>query len=359
MSDLSIKLWNLEFAHPVMPAAGPPVMDANALAACARGGASALVAKTISTSAAVIPHPNMADFKSHFLNTELWSELPPEQWIEHELPAARKLGLPLIVSLGYTTEEIASLAPRVAHLADALELSTHYVSNDLTPLQNTIKAAKDGSGLPVLVKVSPFRDIPRFAEAAQQAGADGIVAVNSFGPALGIDIERGGRLWMGGKGYGWISGPALKPIALRAVYDASRTVDIPIIGVGGISRGTDAIEFLMAGASAVQVCTAAITRGPDVFGRIAREMDAWLDQHGYASAREVIGLSHRQTPPLMEHPPLTAAGQCNGCGLCVTSCVYGALTVVEKKIQVNGDLCTRCGLCISRCPTFALQPVSG
>lgn len=356
MSDLSIKLWNLEFAHPVMPAAGPPVMDAKALAACARGGASALVAKTISTTAAVIPHPNMADFKTYFLNTELWSELTPEQWIEHELPETRKLGLPLIVSLGYTTEEIASLAPRVAHLADALELSTHYVSNDLTPLQNTIKAAKDGSGLPVLVKVSPFRDIQRFAETAQQVGADGIVAVNSYGPALGIDIEHAGRLWMGGKGYGWISGPALKPIALRAVYDAARTVDIPIIGVGGISRGTDAIEFLMAGASAVQVCTAAITRGPQVFGKIAAEMDTWLDAHGYASAREVIGLSLRQTPPLMDHPPAVISEKCTGCGLCVTSCVYGALAVVDKKIQVDGDLCTRCGLCISRCPTLALMP---
>ncbi len=355
MTDLSIKLWNLEFAHPVMPAAGPPVMDAKALAACAHGGASALVAKTISTSAAVIPHPNMADFKSYFLNTELWSELTPEQWIDHELPEARKLGLPLIVSLGYTTKEIAELAPQVADLADALELSTHYVSNDLTPVQNTIRAAKDSSGLPVLVKVSPFRDIQRFAEAAQEAGADGIVAVNSYGPALGIDIERGGRMWMGGKGYGWISGPALKPIALRAVYDAARTVDIPIIGVGGISKGTDAIEFLMAGASAVQVCTAAITKGPEVFGKIAREMDAWLDLHGYTSAKEIIGLSLRQSPPMMEHPPVVVAEKCNGCALCAISCPYGTLYVQQKMIHVHEELCTRCGLCISRCPSGALQ----
>jgi heterodisulfide reductase subunit A-like polyferredoxin len=147
----------------------------------------------------------------------------------------------------------------------------------------------------------------------------------------------------------------LKPIALRAVYDAARTVDIPIIGVGGISRGTDAIEFMMAGASAVQVCTAAITKGPEVFGKIAREMDAWLDLHGYASARDVIGLALTQNPPLMVNPPAVMVEKCNGCGLCVTSCVYGALSVVEKKIQVNESLCTRCGLCISRCPSLALQ----
>lgn len=110
---------------------------------------------------------------------------------------------------------------------------------------DTIKAAKDISGLPVLPKVSPFRDTPHAAEAAQNAGTDGIVAVNSFGPALGIDIEHGGRLWMGGKGYGRISEAALKPIALRVVYDIARTVEIPVIGVGGIQRRTDVPEFLI------------------------------------------------------------------------------------------------------------------
>ena len=298
MSNLSVKLWNLNLAHPVMPAAGPPVMDAAALQACATGGASVLVVKTISTKASVIPHPNMADFKTYFLNAELWSELTPEYWIEHELPLVRQMGLPVIISLGYTTEEITNLAPRVAPFADALELSTHYISDNLTPFKNTIKAAKDGSGLPVLPKLSPFRDIQRYAEAAQEAGADGIVAVNSFGPALGIDIENGGSLWMGGKGYGWISGPALKPIALRAVYDIARTVDIPVLGVGGISRGTDVVEFMMAGASAVQVCTAAINKGPQIYGKIASELNAWMDAHGYTSLEQVKGLALKQNPPL-------------------------------------------------------------
>ena len=354
MSDLSVKLWNLNLAHPVMPAAGPPVMDANALEACAKGGASVMVVKTLSRTAAVIPHPNMADFKTYFLNTELWSELSPEYWIEHELPRVRALGLPVMISLGYTTEEIANLAPRVAPFADVLELSTHYISDDLTPFKNTIKAAKDGSGLPVLPKLSPFRNIQRYAEAAQEAGADGIVAVNSFGPALGIDIENGGRLWMGGKGYGWISGPALKPIALRAVYDIARTVDIPVIGVGGISRGTDVVEFMMAGASAVQVCTAAINKGPQVFGKIATELNTWMDAHGYSNLAEIQGLALKQGAPLMDKPPVLVPEKCTGCNLCVTSCVYGALFLDEKKIHLHPERCTQCGLCLSRCPTDAL-----
>lgn len=359
MADLTVKLFGHTLAHPIMPAAGPPVRDGEALLACARGGAAALVSKTISVRAAPVPQPNMADFRTYFLNTELWSELPPEQWFEQEYPKAKQAGLMLIVGLGYTAEEIAWLAPRVRPFADAIELSTHYIGDDPRPMQEAIRAAKDGAGVPVLVKLSPFRDVQRAAVAAQEAGADGIVAVNSYGPCLGIDIEHGGRLWMGGKGYGWVSGPALKPIALRAVYDIARSVDIPVIGVGGISRGTDVVEFLMAGAAAVQVCTAAIVKGPGIYGKLAQELNAWLDQHGYVSVDAIRGLALRQAPPVMTRPPVLVPERCTGCNLCVTSCVYGALYLEDKKIHLHEERCAFCGLCLSRCPVEALLPPEG
>ena len=126
-----------------------------------------------------------------------------------------------------------------------------------------IRAAKDALDVPVFVKLSPLgREMGRAATLAQAAGADAIVAINSFGPCLSIDIETGLPRMGGADGYGWLSGPALKPLALRCVHDVARAVDIPVIGCGGVSRGTDAIEMIMAGASAVQVCTAAILRGP-------------------------------------------------------------------------------------------------
>jgi len=100
---------------------------------------------------------------------------------------------------------------------------------------------------------------------------------------------------MGSKeGFGWLSGPAIKPLALRCVYDAARAVKIPIFGVGGVSNGRDAAEMFMAGASAVQVCTEAILRGPSVYGRIAKELDAFLDKHGYQSIEEIKGLTIRR-----------------------------------------------------------------
>jgi dihydroorotate dehydrogenase (NAD+) catalytic subunit len=161
------------------------------------------------------------------------------------------------------------------------------------------------------------------------------------------------------EGYGWLSGQAIKPLSLRCVFDIARTVDLPIFGVGGVFRGTDAIEMFMAGASAVQICTAAILKGPSVFGKIARETDQWLDQHGYSSIGEVRGLTIRR---LREReyrtthlPPTVDEALCTACGLCEISCVYHAIVVADNKARVDEDLCQGCGLCITRCPVDALE----
>lgn len=359
MADLSVEILGMKFRNPVLPAAGPPVWNGDALLRCAEGGAGGLVSKTMSDTAACVPHPNMAQVAGGFLNTELWSELPPQQWIERELPLARSAGLPLIVSLGYTAQQISAIAPSVKPFADALELSTHYLGDDPRPMMEAIDAAKSATGLPILVKLTPTRDMRAAAQAAKAAGADGIVAVNSFGPTLAIDIETA-RPWMGSDdGYGWLSGPALRPLAVRCVYEVASSVDLPIFGVGGISRGADAIEMMMAGAWAVQVCTEAILRGPQAFGKIATEIGRWLDAHGYASVGEIRGLAQRHmgVRPIcteIQVPELDWEA-CTGCKLCEQGCVYQAIKVVEKKAVLDATRCWGCGLCVTRCAPRALS----
>jgi dihydroorotate dehydrogenase (NAD+) catalytic subunit len=361
MADLRVKICGLELRNPILPAAGPPTWNGEAMVACAQGGAGGLVAKTISTTAAVVPEPCMAQVgKASMLNTELWSELPPEQYVETEYSKAKETGLPLIISMGYTAEQIAELAPKVKPFADALELSTHYIGEDPAPMIAAIKAAKDALDVPVIVKLSPLgREMKAAAQAARDAGADAIAAINSFGPCLGVDAETGLPLMGSEEGYGWLSGRAIKALALRCVFDIARTVELPILGVGGVSRGVDAIEMFMAGASAVQVCTAAILRGPGVFGKIAGDMDRWLDDHGYASVNDVKGLTIRKVKEreyrTTHLPPRVYEDRCTACGLCETSCVYHAITVVDDKAQVDEDLCWGCGLCATRCPTRALE----
>jgi ferredoxin len=133
-------------------------------------------------------------------------------------------------------------------------------------------------------------------------------------------------------------------------------VPLPIVGVGGISRGTDAVEMLMAGATAVGICTAAILRGPGVFRKIAAELSAWLDEHGYESVRDIVGMALTRAWPAGQLPaPEVKSAACNGCGICVTACVYGAISEADGKVAIDEELCTRCGLCVTRCRLAAID----
>lgn len=291
--DISVEVAGLPLENPLMPAAGPLTSSPRAAERVARTGVGALVAKTISVVAAEVPRPNIARLPYGLLNCELWSEDPPERWFSEYLPAFKALGKPLIVSLGYRPEEVRELIPRAEPFADAFELSTHYVGTDPRPLYEIAKAAKETTGKPVFVKLSPHApDLGEFAEAAEEGGADGLVAINSLGPGLAIDIRRRRPLLGGEHGYGWLSGPAIKPIALRAVHEVSRRVKIPVIGVGGIASAEDVVEFIMAGASAVQILSAAILKGVGLFSEVLEELPKLLQDLGVERLRDLVGALH-------------------------------------------------------------------
>jgi len=358
MAKLSVNICGIEFVNPVMPAAGPPVKDGAMCQAAARGGAGGIVTKTISVKPADVPRPCMAEVKGGFLNTELWSELPKEQWLESEYKLAQETGLPLLIGLGYTAEQISELAPLVAPYATGLELSTHYVGNDISPIINALKAAKEAVDIPVFMKMSPHPNIQEIAKAVEDAGADGLVMINSFGPCFGIDLATGLPLMGSKEGYGWLSGAAIKPLALRCIYDAARVVKIPIIGVGGVTNGLDVAEMFMAGASAVQVCTEAILKGPSIYGKIVGELDAFLDSYGYESIEEIKGLTLRKmaekTTKNVLSIPVVNSQKCTLCGLCEASCAYDAISR-SQELKIDQDKCFSCGLCISRCKQKALK----
>lgn len=360
MANLHVNFCGLELKNPILPAAGPPSKDGLTLQAAARGGAGGLVTKTISVDAAIVPHPNMAEVRGGFLNTELWSELSKEQWIDVEYPLARATGLPVIVGLGYTAEQIRVLAPIVKPFADAVEISTHYVGTDLAPIIAALREAKDALDVPVFMKLSPHPQIQELAVALEYAGADGLVMINSFGPCLGIDIETGLPLMGSKQGYGWLSGAAIKPLALRCIYDAARAVRIPIFGVGGVTNGRDVAEMLMAGATAVQVCTEAILRGPNVYGKMANELNKFLDDHGYSSVQDITGLTIRKMAERAEPPaaaiPNVDMDHCVLCGTCEKSCPYGAIHLDREGeiLSIDEVKCAMCGLCVSRCKLQAL-----
>ena len=361
MADLSVEICGLKFKNPVMPAAGPNVMSGDLLLKAAEGGAGGLVAKTVSEKPAEVPRPCIAKVKDSMLNAELWSDVPLDQWIKIEYPKAKKAGIPLIASIGYRAEEIRVVAPKVvAAGADAVELSIHYLKNEPSEVAEATKAAKETVKVPVFVKLDPnVPDIRQFAKAAEEAGADGIVAINALGPCLSIDIENMMPTLGSVDGFGRLSGPAIKPIAIRCVADVARTVKIPVIGAGGISSGKDAIEFIMAGASAVQICTAAMIRGHKIYGLVADEMAKFMRVKNYNSISDFRGAALRHMPKEPLHttskPVEIISSRCNACGLCEQHCPYDAVHVIRKVAVVDQTKCYTCGLCVSVCPTRAIR----
>ena len=154
-----------------------------------------------------------------------------------------------------------------------------------------VKAMKDAVKLPVLTKLTPnISDIRDIAKAAEAAGSDGIVAVNTV-KAMAIDIESG-RPVLANR-VGGLSGPAIKPIAVRCVYDIAQAVSIPVIGCGGIVDWRDAVEFMLAGASAIQIGTAVTYRDVGVFKEIADGVTRYLKRKGYHSVKEIVGLAQK------------------------------------------------------------------
>ncbi|MFB0501194.1 MAG: dihydroorotate dehydrogenase, partial [Candidatus Bathyarchaeia archaeon] len=154
-----------------------------------------------------------------------------------------------------------------------------------------VKEVKNKVDKPVFVKLTPnVADVAVVAEAAAKAGADAVTAINTV-RAMTIDIET---TWpVLANRIGGLSGPAIKPVAVRCVYEIYRRVDVPVVGCGGIITWRDAVEFMLAGASAVQVGTAVAFEGLDVFRCIAEGIDSYLERMGFGSVKEIVGLSHQ------------------------------------------------------------------
>jgi len=358
VADLRVRVAGIEFKNPLIVSSGPLSYCAEAILRAWEAGASGAVTKTITLHPAVNPTPHMAraDAAGSLLNSEKWSDLPAEQWIREEIPALRKSGGGvIIVSVGHTVEGVEALAAPLADAGAHMLEVVSYRSEDMAP---AVRAAKTACGLPVFAKVSAnWPDLLDTVEACLRAGSDGITAIDSIGPALAIDIETRRPRLDGPWGFGWLSGAAIKPIAMRVVAETALRWDMSILGVGGISRAEDVVEMMMAGAAAVQVHTAPLLDGLSWFGRTLKRLDAWLDLHGAASVSDIHGTALPFLRDVEDPRPLEFAFDaetCTNCQRCVVVCAYAARTLKGGQMTLVRERCRSCGLCASVCLTGAL-----
>jgi len=283
MPSLSVDVGGLLLQNPVMLAAGILGTTGASLRRAALAGAGGVVTKSIGSDPREgHPGPTVVQVECGLLNA-MGLPNPGFREFQKEIDIAKTSGVPVVASIfGSSAAEFARIARGLQPDAFELNLSCPHAEkygSELGRYPDLVEAVtgavKASANVPVWVKLTPnTSDIVELGRAAQSGGADAVVAINTL-KAMAIDIETGYPI-LGNK-FGGLSGSAVKPVAVRCVYELASNLDIPVIGVGGVSSWEDAAEMLMAGAKAVQVGTA-LYRGYEVFKEITDGLSSYLDR---------------------------------------------------------------------------------
>lgn len=299
MADLSVKIGSLTLRNPVIAASGCfgyGVEYARAFDIATLGGV-AVKGLFLAEREGHMP-PRIVETPAGMLNAIGLQGIGVHRFVAEKLPELRRLGATVIVNVcGTTIDEYCEvtriLSDHEGVHAIELNISCPNIKEggiqfgcSLIGTHDVVSAVRKVTSLPVIPKLTPNVTSPaEFARASEEAGADAISLVNTF-LAMAIDVET--RLPKLTNGMGGLSGPAIRPIAVRMVYECRRAVKIPIIGMGGIASVEDALEFMIAGANAVQVGTANFVE-PLIWHRLISGINDYLDRHGYARAADLVG----------------------------------------------------------------------
>ena len=383
MVDISVTFCGLKLSNPIILASGGPGWNGEHLKRAALAGAGAVIPKSLGPPAKWLQHPRVGRMgvirinnkPVGMINLELFTTFPLKQWVEKELKIAAEGGAPIIASIvahpdPSETQKVASIIADTGYVS-MFELNIScpmpagkvgmHIGRDPKLTAEQVKAVKEVVDLPVMVKLSPnFANVDEIAMSAEKAGADAISAINSVQALYGIDIETGKPILPAFGGY---SGPAIKPIALRCIAQIAKAVKIPISGLGGISTWRDVVEFIMAGATTVQICTAVMWRGLRIFKELNEGLKAFMERKGYEKITDFRGVALQYlttVEELAKKPPMHAVvdkSSCSGCGICANLCEYDAIRIVEGKAEIDESKCDGCGLCKEFCPLKAIKLV--
>ncbi|UCF09463.1 MAG: 4Fe-4S binding protein [Candidatus Bipolaricaulota bacterium] len=385
---LRTEFCGLEFANPIVVPAGVHGRDGDVMLAVSESGVGGVCTKTIVSQPASDVLPCFSAVRAGMVNSVFGSDKTSEYWFTEGLKRAKEGKANVIANLaGFTPEEAAALAASAVRCgADMIMLPTHCPHmgeiltamfpemnfpepslTDVEPMKASVRAIKDAVDVPVVVKLSgTYAHITsEWAAGVKESGADGVACADALGPALAINTRTGQPVLGGPRGVGGLTGPAIMPITLRMTLEMAVWSDLPVIGVGGVSTADDVLQYVMAGATLVGVCTAGHMKGTGEYRGLIDDLGKRMGELGIASLEDIRGLTIRRieqrkadgkiavTEPMA---PGVDAEKCTACGACERVCAYGAMTVGDgNAAAVDDATCIGCGLCVSVCRFDALE----
>ncbi|MEM2672405.1 MAG: dihydroorotate dehydrogenase [Candidatus Hadarchaeales archaeon] len=297
MSRLMVRLGKLKLPNPTILASG--VLSAGSLLCRAlREGAGGVVTKSLTLERREgYKTPVVVGVEGGLVNAVGLTNPGYEEYLREELPKAKRGGGPVIVSVaGEKSEEFALIASKAEEAgADAIELNLSCphvkshgleIGKDPKLVREVVKKTRECLSIPLFVKLGFSDKLVASALSAEREEADGIVAINTL-PAMVVDVYS--KRAVLSNIVGGLSGPAIRPVALRCVYELHRNLSIPIIGCGGVEDWKSAMEFILAGATAVQVGSAVVTRGLGIFAEICKGLSNYLKREGVQNVNNLVG----------------------------------------------------------------------
>ena len=396
-TTLSMTVAGVRYPNPFVLASAPPTASREMIERAFDAGWGGAVIKTLAQEepdGLRDVSPRIQGVRSRgrlmgFTNIELGTRKTVDDWLEAIAAIKRKYpDRVLIASLLYGGAPIEKQWREVPALcaqagADALELnfSCPHGGAELGGLAEigthpdlmaeVLGWVRASTSLPVYVKLPPVSDVVAGALTCRNGGADGISAINTVSSFPGVDVETFRPLLNvnGCSAFGGLSGRMIKPLALRCVAQIARTTDLPVSGIGGIYEWRDAVEFMLLGASTVQVCSAVMENGYGIIADLCSGLAGYLERKGMASPAELVG---RSLPFFAAHGSLDRGVKvvaevervsCRRCGKCVVSCRDGGYQAIAADAEgfpvVDTARCDGCGLCAQICPfeSMALRRV--
>jgi len=353
--SLSIDFLGFRLRNPLMLSEGPLSGNFELLNRVSEYSIGLIFTKGIRLKAVNSPVPFIRKYERSIINAD-WSCIGLNEWLN----VIRKLdiNMPLVTSVAKNYVKPDTAVDMAVELVKAGSRAVSFVDYNPNELIKTVRLARPELKVPIMAKLPPFiHDLERVLKDLVNAGIDAVVAMDSIGPVLSIDTETGEPVLGSGDGAGYLSGRYILPVTLKYIYEISRLVNVPVVGVGGVTDYRSVVQMIMAGATGVGMVSEPLLKGPGIFNKVEKDLESYLREENIGNIAELRGITHKIVEERKVSTVIRASIDpdiCTLCGACEKVCYPGAISKSLKSYTVNRDFCTGCGLCGSVCPVNAV-----